>query len=29
MTFKNYIGILGAILVIAGEMCPMLHIPVI
>jgi hypothetical protein len=29
MTFKNYIGILGAILVIAGGMCPMLHIPVI
>ena len=29
MTFKNYLGILGAILAIAGGMCPMLHIPVI
>ncbi len=29
MTFKNYLGILGALLVITGGMCPMLHIPVI
>ncbi len=29
MTFKNYLGIFGALLVIAGGMSPMLHIPVI
>jgi hypothetical protein len=29
MTLKNYIGIIGALLVIAGGMMPMLHIPII
>lgn len=29
MTFKNYTGLLGALLVIAGGMSPMLHIPII
>ncbi len=29
MGFKNYAGILGALLVIAGGMSPMLHIPII
>ncbi|MDP3468893.1 MAG: hypothetical protein Q8S11_11200 [Daejeonella sp.] len=29
MTWKNYIGILGSLLVIAGGMMPMLHIPII
>ena len=29
MTAKNYIGIVGALLVIAGGMMPMLHIPII
>jgi hypothetical protein len=29
MNFKNYIGLLGAMLVIAGGMSPMLRIPVI
>jgi hypothetical protein len=29
MTFKNFIGIIGALLVIAGGMMPMLHIPII
>lgn len=28
MTLKNYIGIIGALLVIAGGMMPMLHIPI-
>jgi hypothetical protein len=29
MTFKNYLALLGAVLVIAGGMSPMLRIPVI
>lgn len=29
MTVKHYLGLLGAVLVIAGGMSPMLHIPVI
>jgi len=29
MTIKNYIGIIASILVIAGGMMPMLHIPII
>ena len=29
MAFKNYLGLLGALLVIAGGMSPMLRIPVI
>ena len=29
MTFKNYVGIIGALLVIAGGLSPMLHIPII
>jgi len=29
MTFKNYAGIIGALLVIAGGFSPMLHIPII
>jgi hypothetical protein len=29
MTFRNYLGLLGALLVIAGGMSPMLRIPVI
>ncbi len=29
MTLKNYIGIIAALLVIAGGMMPMLHIPII
>jgi hypothetical protein len=29
MTLKNYVGIIGALLVIAGGMMPMLHIPII
>lgn len=29
MTLKNYIGIIGALLVIGGGMMPMLHIPII
>lgn len=29
MTFKNYLGLFGSILVIAGGMSPMLHIPII
>ena len=29
MTLKNYAGIIGALLVIAGGLSPMLHIPII
>ncbi|WP_395626932.1 hypothetical protein [Daejeonella sp.] len=29
MTFKNYLGILGALMVIGGGFSPMLHIPII
>lgn len=29
MTLKNYVGIIGALLVIAGGLSPMLHIPII
>jgi len=29
MTFKNYFGFVGALLVIAGGISPMLHIPII
>lgn len=29
MTLKNFIGIIGSLLVIAGGMMPMLHIPII
>lgn len=29
MTFKNYAGIIGALLVIAGGLSPMLHLPII
>lgn len=29
MAFKNYLGIIGAVLVIAGVFSPMLHLPII
>jgi hypothetical protein len=29
MTFKNYAGIIGSLLVIAGGLSPMLHLPII
>ncbi|WP_423148086.1 hypothetical protein [Rubrolithibacter danxiaensis] len=29
ISFKNYLGIIGAIFIIAGGMSPMLHIPII
>jgi hypothetical protein len=29
MTFKNYIGIIASLMVIAGGLMPMLHIPII
>lgn len=29
MTFKNYLGIIGALMVVAGGFSPMLHIPII